>query len=71
MKKIEEETAKEVVALISSRKHKHLDRLDCAFSICLSLYFQATKDKDEEYVDEINKHILRLLNSFKFVIVES
>ena len=68
MEKNKEKTIEEVVALISSRKHKHLDRLECAFGVCLSLYFKAIEGKGEEYTDELNKYILRQLDSFKLVI---
>lgn len=66
--KDEKETIEEVLALISSRKNKHVDRLDCAFRVCLSLYFEAIKGKGGLYVDKLNKHILRLLDGFKLVI---
>lgn len=68
MEKNKEETMKEVVALISSRERKHLDRLKCAFGVCLSLYFKAIEGKGEEYTDELNKYILRQLDDFKLVI---
>lgn len=68
MKKDEEGIVKEVVALISSRKRKHLDRLKCAFGVCLSLYFEATKGKGGEYVEELDKYILRQLDGFKLII---
>jgi hypothetical protein len=68
MKKDKEDIVKEVVALISSRKHKHLDRLKSAFGVCLSLCFEAIEGKDGEYVEELDKYILRQLDGFKLVI---
>lgn len=68
MEKNRGKTIEEVVALISNRNPKHLDRLECAFGVYLSLYFEAIEGKGEEYTDKLNKYILRQLDDFKLVI---